>query len=542
METKNKELAEYCMYCNGNIFTSDEENPYADAMLVQDGKIQWIGKEEQAPPTECKKYDLEGACVIPGLIDAHMHPMMLADYSQQISALPPEVCSIEELVQKIKERRLHQKPGEWILGWGYDEGKFAEKRSITRYDLDRGCSDSPVSIVRTCGHIRCVNSKALELAGISRGTPDPEGGEIERHDSGEPTGVLKESARNLITKWMPKDSREDQIEKLVDLGKLLLSQGVTAVADMGNLEPGDNLSLFQEAAKKGWKQRTAVYRMWEFFKDDPSFDITEEEMNRDQQIFAAGLKLIGDGSVSGRTAWMDRPYCGKKKEYGMPVLTKEQLESAIAFCKEHHCQLSIHAMGTRTIAMAVDRICRESSWMKEEIPSVRIEHVTDPDRESVKRAAEHNIAVVTQPIFMYAEVESYQKNLGGDWMKQCYPVRYMLDHGVLLCLSTDAPATAWAVPSNPFPNLKAAVTRKAYDGTDCGRDQAVDIETAVKLYTIKAAKIIGFHGIGMLKKGYQADFIVLDRDIFQSNLDELDQTEVLEAYIHGTCVYQRQIE
>lgn len=542
MEVQNKELAEYCMYCNGNIFTSDEENPYADAMLVQDGKIQWIGKEEQAPPTECKKYDLEGACVIPGLIDAHMHPMMLADYSRQISALPPEVCSIEELVEKIKERRMHQKPGEWILGWGYDEGKFAEKRSITRYDLDQGCSDAPVCIVRTCGHIRCVNSKALELAGISRSTPDPEGGEIERDDSGEPTGVLKETARNLITKWMPKDSREDQIEKLVDLGKLLLSQGITAVADMGNLEPGDNLSLFQEAAKQGWKQRTAVYRMWEFFKDDPSFDITEEEMNRDQQIFAAGLKLIGDGSVSGCTAWMNRPYCGKKQEYGMPVLTKEQLESAIVFCKEHHCQLSVHAMGTRTIAMTVDRICTEPSWMKEEIPSVRIEHVTDPDRKSVKRAAEHNIAVVTQPIFMYAEVESYQKNLGDDWMKQCYPVKYMLDHGVLLCFSTDAPATAWAVPSNPFTNLKAAVTRKAYDGTDCGRDQAVDIETAVKLYTIKAAKITGFHGIGMLKKGYQADFIVLDRDIFHSNLDELDQIEVLAAYIHGTCVYERPIE
>lgn len=118
--------------------------------------------------------------MIPGLIDAHMHPMMLADYSRQISALPPEVGSIEELVEKIRERRMRQKPGEWILGWGYDEGKFAEKRSITRYDLDRGCSDAPVSVVRTCGHIRCVNSKALELAGIDRSTPDPEGGEIER--------------------------------------------------------------------------------------------------------------------------------------------------------------------------------------------------------------------------------------------------------------------------------------------------------------------------------------------------------------------------
>ena len=144
-------------------------------------------------------------------------------------------------------------------------------------------------------------------------------------------------------------------------------------------------------------------------------------------------------------------------------------------------------MGTKTIAMAVDRLCREASWMREEIPSVRIEHVTDPDAESIKKAAGHNIAVVTQPIFMYAEVESYQKNLGDEWMKQCYPVKSMLKQGVKLCFSTDAPATAWAVPSDPFSNLKAAVTRKAYDGTDCGRNEAVDIETAVKLYTAEAA-------------------------------------------------------
>ena len=539
MGTERKKQEESRLYFHGKIFTSDKENLYADAMIVEDGIIRWIGRESKMPEGNCKRYDLEGACVIPGLIDAHMHPMMLADYSRQISALPPEVGSIEELVEKIRERRMRQKPGEWILGWGYDEGKFAEKRSITRYDLDRGCSDAPVSVVRTCGHIRCVNSKALELAGIDRSTPDPEGGEIERDASGEPTGVLKESARNLVTKWMPKDSREDQTVRLVDLGKLLLSQGITAAADMGNLEPGDNLPLFQEAARKGWKQRTAVYRMWEFFKDDLSFDITEEEMDRDNQIFAAGLKLIGDGSVSGCTAWMNRPYCGKNQEYGMPVLTEEQLESAIAFCKEHHCQLSVHAMGTKTIAMAVDRLCREASWMREEIPSVRIEHVTDPDAESIKKAAGHNIAVVTQPIFMYAEVESYQKNLGDEWMKQCYPVKSMLKQGVKLCFSTDAPATAWAVPSDPFSNLKAAVTRKAYDGTDCGRNEAVDIETAVKLYTAEAADIIGFHGIGRLKKGYQADFVILDRNIFQIDPEELDQTNVMAVYIGGNCVYQK---
>ena len=137
MGTERKKQEESRLYFHGKIFTSDKENLYADAMIVEDGIIRWIGRESKMPEGNCKRYDLEGACVIPGLIDAHMHPMMLADYSRQISALPPEVGSIEELVEKIRERRMRQKPGEWILGWGYDEGKFAEKRSITRYDLDR---------------------------------------------------------------------------------------------------------------------------------------------------------------------------------------------------------------------------------------------------------------------------------------------------------------------------------------------------------------------------------------------------------------------
>lgn len=530
---------EPCMYVHGKIFTSNDDQLYADTMIVEDGVIQWIGQKEQAPCGKYKKVDLLGACVIPGFIDAHMHPLMLADYSQQISALPPQVHSIEELIEKIKERSQESQNGEWIEGWGYDEGKFAERRAINRYDLDRGCSDAPVSITRTCEHVRCVNSKALQLAGIHRETKDPEGGEIERDASGEPTGILKESARNLVTPWMPKEKPEDKIEKLVKLSRLLSSQGITAICDMGNLEPGDNLPIFQEAAKKGWRQKTAVYDMWEFFMDDPDFDISKDDMNHEKQIFFAGLKIIGDGSVSGRTAWMERPYLGDKGECGMPVCTAAQVESAIKFCKEHQCQLSIHAMGTKAIKKAVDRVCLEESWTSGDIPYVRIEHVTEPTGESVEKAAEKGIGIVTQPIFMYAEVESYLRNLGRERMVHCYPVKDMLNQGVRICFSTDAPATSWAVPSNPFSNLKAAVTRKTYDGTDCGEEQAVDIETAVKLYTREAAKIAGFQKIGILKKGYKADFAVLDRDIFKIPSEELDQTEVIAAYMDGTCIYCR---
>lgn len=530
-------------YRNGKIFTADENHSFVDTMIVENGRIVWTGKEENAK--DCgyeendRTVDLAGACVLPGFVDAHMHPVMLADFSKKISALPPKVHSIEELIQEITHVRERQKPGQWIEGWGYDEGKFAEKRSVNRYDLDRGCSDSPVSIIRTCGHIRCVNSMALRLAGIDRNTPDPEGGEIERDENGEPTGVLKENARNLILPFMPEEKEEDKIENLVALGNLLTSQGIVAVCDMGNLDDSDNEPLYQEAARRGFAQKVGIYYMWDYFMGNQTFDIPKEKMDRSRQIFAAGLKLIGDGSVSGRTAWMSRPYVGSCEEYGISVCTDEQMETAFSFCKEHKCQLSMHAMGGQAISRVVERAYREDNWMEDDTPYVRVEHITDPSDDSIRKAAEKGIAFVTQPIFMYAEIESYMKNLGEEWMKTCYPVQKMLDAGVKLCFSTDAPATSWAVPSDPFPCIKGAVTRKAYDGTDCGQAEAIDIRTAVCLYTREAAKAAGFGVLGMIKKGYEADFIVLDKDIFEIPPEEIDNVKVKATYIGGNCVYRR---
>lgn len=536
-----------CIYENGKIFTSDRENLYGEAMLTEDGWIKKVGTKEEIEylaakiPQKIRKVDLKGRRVIPGFVDAHMHPLMLADYSRQISALPPKIHSIEELIQAVREKRRQQGPGKWCLGWGYDEGKFAEKRSINRWDLDKGCSDSPVSIIRTCGHIRCVNSKALEIAGINRDTPDPEGGEIERDENGEPTGVLKENARNLITPFMPEENEKDAVENLVQLGKLLTSQGIVAVTDMGNLDEGDNYPLYQEAAKQGFLQEVGVYYMWDFFMDKEDFQIPQKRWDKKQKIFAAGLKLIGDGSISGRTAWMSEPYLDSDSK-GISVCTDRQMETAIDFCKKNHCQLSMHAMGTKAIERVVDRVAKEEKWNDGPEPYVRIEHITLPSQDSIQKAVEHGIGFATQPIFLYAEIESYLKNLGYDRMKECYPVRHLLDSGVKLCFSTDAPATSWAVPSDPFPNIKGAVTRKAYDGTDCGQEQAVDRETALILYTKESAEMAGFDRLGQLKEGYKADFLILDQDILEVPAEQIDQVSVAETYIDGQCVYQKDMK
>lgn len=545
------------MLMNGRIYTADKENPYGDAMIIGGGKILWVGEQaerkdadrlerilrtengERIDLSQAEIIDLKGRRVIPGFADVHMHPVMLADFRKKITVMPPEICSIRDLTEAIRERRSRQEAGQWIEGWGYDEQGLAEKRAPVRQDLDRGCSDSPVMIMRNCAHICSVNTMALKLAGIDRNTPDPPGGQIDRDRDGEPTGILRENARSMITAILPRFSREEQIQNLLELGQVLNSQGITSICDMGNLGPGDNFPLYEAAAARGFCQKTGVYYMWDYFADRPDFTIPEEMLDRRRQIFTAGLKLIGDGSVSGRTAWMDRPYLGSEEEYGLPVCSDELLQSAIAFCRKHRCQLSMHAMGGRAVKRMTDLACEFQPWTPEGIPYVRLEHVTEPMEESIEKAAAHGISCVTQPIFLYAEIKSYLKNLSRERISRCYPVRRLLEKGVRLGFSTDAPATFWSVPTDPFPGLKMAVTRTASDGTDCGREQAVDIETAVWLYTRGSALAAGLPEVGMLSAGYQADFAVLSEDIFAVPAERIDQVKVMQTWIRGRQVYNR---
>lgn len=527
------------VFINGKIFTSDDENLYADSFAIKDGKFVWIGKEKDIDLSKEDCIDLEGRRVLPGFLDSHMHPIMLATNETQITCLPPEVNSIEELIEAIKKARETKGPNQWILGWGYDEGKLAEGRTPTRYDLDKGAFDVPVCIVRSCGHIRCVNSKVLEMAGINKDTPNIPGGEIEKDENGEPNGILRENARDYIMDIIPNDTQEDVVNNLLNISDKLLSQGVTSISDMGNLEPVDYYDTYLKAREQGFKQKVSMFYIWDYFKNDKNFKIDSSRLQSNIPIRVAGLKIIGDGGISGRTAWCDRPYLGGNgDEYGISTCTEEDILSAIEFCKKNNAQLSVHCMGQRSTDMAVDIIAKEENWLDEKIPYARIEHASMPTEKSIKKSAKSGIAFVTQPIFLYAEVERYIENLGLEWMQSTFPISDMIKAGVNLAFSTDAPATPLACASDPMLCLKAAVTRKAHDGTDCGAKHKVDIETAIKLYTAACGPIMGFDNVGMIKEGFCADFIVLDRDILEVDSDDIDKVKVELTYVDGKKVYE----
>lgn len=525
------------IFFNGKIFTANLKKLYANAMVISDGVIIWIGEEKDLKNVDGKYIDLKGRRVVPGFIDVHMHPLFLANTLKQIPCVQPATNSIEELIEHIRKKRKEQGPNLWIQGSGYDEGKLLEGRSPNRWDLDKGASDVPVALMRTCFHIMVVNSKALKMAGIDRNTPDPPEGEIDRDLTGEPTGILRESAKNLITGIMPSLTMEESAGRLASLSSKLASNGITSIAEcLANTKPVDYFDMYIRAREKGLKQRTVLYYDWNQLDENVVLD--KDKLNNKNPIYIGGVKLLVDGSISGKTAWVDEPFLGNNEEYGLQTTSREELLNAWEFAKRNNIQIAVHAMGSKAVDLVIDTFYGKPGWLKDK-PSIRIEHAAMATDKAISSAAEMGIAFVTQPIFMYAEIESYLKNLGADRTKKSYPIQSMLNKGVKVAFSSDAPATAWSDPSNPFVNLKAAVTRTAYDGTDCGQEHKVDIAAAIMMYTRIAQEITGISDVGQLSPGYHADFIVLDKDILEIDSDKIDEICVEETYMSGDLIYKR---
>lgn len=277
--------------------------------------------------------------------------------------------------------------------------------------------------------------------------------------------------------------------------------------------------------------------MWHDLKINPILNV--ENTDRENPIHIGGVKLFADGSVSGRTAWVDPSFLGEEDNYGISTTSENELLEAAEYAKQHGVQLVVHEMGEQAIDLIVNTFYGKEPWIHDG-PSIRIEHAAMPTLQAIERAAEMGIAFVPQPIFLYAEIESYLANLGPDRTKTTYPVKTMLNSGIPVAFSSDAPATAWADSVNPFVGIKSAVTRVAFDGTNTGDAEKIDVEIAIELYTRGAQHITRLSNVGQLKEGYRADFIVLNKDILEISPEEIDQISVEATFMKGELVYLKE--
>jgi predicted amidohydrolase YtcJ len=527
-------------FINGKVFTARNEAEFVSAFRIGDGKITGIGKSSAVNGGDT--IDLKGRTVLPGFIDAHTHPPLVAMTIRAVPCTAPFVNNIPGMITALKQHPNYGKGDtEWIEGWGYDESRLAEHRTPTTRDLDKVSTTQPVYVLRSDCHSGICNTRALRLAGITRDTPDPPAARFGRYENGEPNGVLQEfAAKDAVLRAKTVPGYPAKVREIAATGAHYNERGIVAVSDMlASTTPFNDLQLYRDAEKQGLKQQAPLYFEWTALKRNMIPDLTNDQ--RTGRMKFAGLKLFADGSISNRTAWVNEPY-RNSDERGVSLLPKDDLAGACEWASRNRIQLAIHAMGDNAIQNVIDFFAGEAPWMASGIPSVRLEHISLLSEAQAQQMKDSKMlfGATTQIIFLFAEYDSYSANLRDRQLRCVYPVKMFYRNIDRLAMSSDAPATTWADPDDVFVSLKAAVTRKAYNSANIGPEQAITLPQAILLYTAKAATVAPYDGLlGQIAPGFEASFVVLDRDIFTIKPDDIDKAVVVETWIAGEKVFER---
>ncbi|MBX6341667.1 MAG: amidohydrolase, partial [Thermomicrobiaceae bacterium] len=520
------------------VLTIDPARPRASAVAVLNDQILLVGDDadaraEAGPRT--RVIDLGGRTLLPGLNDNHCHPMGYGFALGWVDASPSAVAALDDLLARFRAAAAETPPGAWVLGRGYDDTRLDVQRHPTRHDLDRAVPDRPAMLIRTCGHIAVVNSAALRLAGITRETPDPAGGEIDRDASGEPTGILRERAQDLVRKVIPEATVDDIKRALVAAGRKFLSLGITSVGDAGIRKP-EELRAYQELRREG---QLPVRTFLMMIIDDTLDPIERLGLTTglgDEWLRIGPAKLLQDGSGGGRTAAMTEPYPGEPDNYGIAVYTQEQLDDAFRRVAAAGLQGAAHAIGDRAIDMVLTAYERALALHPQPDPRWRIEHCGLLRPDLLERMRRLNVIAVPQPSFVYYLGDSYIRNFSEERLALAYPCRAWLDMGITAIGSSDAPV----VPADPWINIRSAVTRLTQDGQRMGPEQAVTVDEALRMFTVNGAYgSFEEHLKGTITPGKLADLIVVDRDPREVPPEELHTVRVDLTMIDGRVAYER---
>ncbi|MCC6935260.1 MAG: amidohydrolase, partial [Thermomicrobiales bacterium] len=344
------------IFTNGTIYTIDRANPRAEAMATFRDRILAVGSADDINALkgpETKVIDLGGRVLMPGLNDNHCHPPMYGANLQLVDATAQSVSSIAEIMERFGAAAADAAPDTWIRGWGYDDTRVAEMRHPTRQDLDAVVGDRPAYLTRTCGHIGVASSAALRLAGITRDTPNPQGGEIDHDADGEPTGVLRETAQGLVREHIPTPTKDDIKRNLIVAGKKYLSMGITSWAD-ASIRTSDELMAYQELREAG----ELPMRTYTMMLIDDTLDALSALGIKtgfgDEWLRIGPAKVFQDGSGGGRTAAMSIPYPDEPDNYGIQVYTQAELDDRFMRAAAAGFQCCAHAIGDRAIEMIID--------------------------------------------------------------------------------------------------------------------------------------------------------------------------------------------
>lgn len=527
------------IYTNASIWTGVPGAPRAEAIAVLDGRIVAIGTTAQVaklagPAT--RTVDLGGAFVVPGLIDTHTH--FISGGFQLAGVDLRGATSREDFVRRLGEFAAKLPKGRWILGGDWDHEAWGGE--LPRRDwIDAVTPDNPVFVNRLDGHMALANSRALELAGVTKDTKDPDGGLIVRdppragEQTGEPTGILKDEAMALVNRVQPAPSEAEQDEALERALKHAASQGLTQVHHMGTW---DDLAVFRRAGARG----ALPLRVYAFVPLDtwPRLaELVRREGRGDDRLRWGGLKGFVDGSLGSTTAWFHDPYTDAPNTSGLVVTDPARLASDIRKADAAGLQVAVHAIGDRANDWLLDTFAHVETANGPKDRRFRIEHAQHLSRAALSRFAALDVIPSMQPYHAIDDGRWAGKRIGPERIRTTYAFRSLLDGKARLAFGSD-----WTVaPISPLEGIYAAVTRRTLDDRNPGGwvpDQKITVEEALRAYTAGGAWA-GFQEdrLGTLEHGRLADFVALAADPFQVAPEEIRNVRVLRTVVGGRDIY-----
>lgn len=518
---------------NATIWTGNPESPHAEAMVISADTLVFVGTNDEVSHylNDAKIVkDAAGMFIVPGFIDTHVHFLQggfnLASVKLRDAATP------EEFAQRIGEFAKTVPAGTWILGGEWDHENWGGELPDRAW-IDELTPDHPVYVTRLDGHMSLANSKVIELAGIQDSVQDIDGGEIVRDSNGRLTGIFKDNAERLIYPHIPDPSSFQNDQALAMAMNYVASNGVTSVHDMS----GD-LDVIERAQKNG-TQITRYYAVMPLSRWDNVKKLVDERGYGDEWIRIGGLKGFVDGSLGSHTAAFKEPYTDTPTDSGFFVNTEEDLYEWTLNADKAGLQVMIHAIGDRANGFLLDNFERVINDNGPKDRRFRIEHAQHISPEDIPRFAELDVIGSMQPYHAIDDGRWAERVIGPERIKTTYAFKSLLDAGAVVAFGSD-----WFVaPPTPIEGIYAAVTRRTLDDNNPDGwvpNQKITIEEALRSYTYYGAFASFEEDVkGTLTPGKLADFVILDKNLFEIDPESIRTTNVIETYVGGIQVYKK---
>ena len=526
---------------NGRVLTIDPDVPTAEAFAVKNGRFVAIGSSADMRSLATRAttiIDADRMTVTPGFIDAHCHPGEI----EELYDVSADLRSIQEIQQALRKRAQDTPPGHWVRAFKFDDTKLTDGRALSRRDLDDAVPDRPARVDHRGGHTSWFNSKAFELAGITRTTADPPDGRYYRDDNGELQGQVAENARDVFDhvglreQFTGEQQRQRGQAAMAHMSRRLTAAGLTTVHDA--FASSDKIRSYQDANAAGGLLHRAYILAGGMGPNAPFPKL------RDAGVFTGlgnefvrigPVKFVADGSASERTMRMSTPFVGKPGDYGILTMDQKEIHAAVEDAHRHGWQVGIHANGDVTIDMvlnAYERVLRE--WPHPDRRH-RIEHCSLINPGLVQRIKATGSIPTPFWTYVYYHGEKW-KAYGEEKMRSMFAHRSFLDAGIRVPGASDySPG-----PFEPMMALQSLVTRKDYAGRVWGPEQRVTIDEALRIGTINGAYASYEEAVkGSITVGKYADFVILDQDPHAVDPDRLKDIQIVRTVVGGKTAYTR---